>query len=90
LPERDRTKFTWSIHHGTCLDGSDAKIKYFRTMNMWFVDDLDAMTVPGRPFCWRVGEPGAEKRVNVVLNATSKHSPMYPRGIDQLYLTKRH
>lgn len=43
--ERDRGKFRWVIHHATCLAGAMAKILYLRTMNAWFLDDLEKWTL---------------------------------------------
>jgi hypothetical protein len=41
---RDRSTFNWAILHATCLAGALPKLVYLRTMNAWFLDDLDAYT----------------------------------------------
>jgi hypothetical protein len=83
---RNRTKFSWVLLHATCLNGAAAKIKYFRTMNAWFLDDLDASAVNGKQFCWSI----AGNATIVQLGAATPHSINYPTETDPIYLEPRH
>lgn len=83
--DRDRGKFFWSILHATCLNGAQAKLAYLRTMNAWFLDDLDAMT-KATDSCL-VLDDGTTVSTK---GAVTKHSPKYTLVTDSVYLRDRH
>lgn len=82
--ERTRSKFFWKILHATCISGAAAKILWLRTMNAWYLDDLDGMTK--QPYCLVV--PGGDEVRDVT--ATTQHSAKYSTGTDQKFLAERH
>ena len=77
-----RKSFSWVLHHATCLDGAHSKMIYFRTMNMWFLDDLDALHLP---LCLRL--PDGKKLWS---SKSTAHSATFTRDTDSKYLQKRH
>eukprot|EP00744_Colponema_vietnamica_P025198 GILI01036966.1.p1 GENE.GILI01036966.1~~GILI01036966.1.p1 ORF type:complete len:398 (-),score=76.26 GILI01036966.1:106-1173(-) len=95
---RERSTFTWKLLHATCLNGAIQKMIYLRTMNAWFLDDLDQFTHGTNV----VGEDNIRaaakycisdlegKQVQQSRTLTTIHSPKYEQRTDPLYLKKRH
>jgi hypothetical protein len=84
--DRDRSKFTWKILHATCINGAHAKLLYLRTVNAWFLDDLDSMTNKAGGYCLRLPD-GSTTQGNT---AKTKHSEKYTTATDDRYLQKLH
>ncbi|KEG11374.1 hypothetical protein DQ04_02691070 [Trypanosoma grayi] len=89
----------WIMMHATCLSGARDKIRYFKTIKAWFLEELDEMTgspSSPKPFC--VILPAAVKNSaggggDVVYNVfgTTPHSDLYDEmAPDSTYLQDRH
>jgi hypothetical protein len=83
--ERDRRKFEWKLLHATCLGGAHAKLLYLRTMNAWFLDELDNITT--REYCI-VDSSGAT--FTNPPSVRTIHGSKYTTAIDESFLSKRH
>lgn len=83
--DRNQTKFFWKILHATCISGAQAKLLYLRTMNAWFLDDLDKLTTPG-PYCLALPD-GSESPGHT---AVTQHSSKYTTETDPRFLEPRH
>jgi hypothetical protein len=86
--DRNRKKFFFRMLHATCLSGALNKIKYLRTMNAWYLDDLDKMTHTdsnNREYCLRLPD-GTEVKSKL----RTIHSPGYTLDEDRTYLKTRH
>jgi hypothetical protein len=84
--ERNRTKFFWKILHATCINGAYAKMLYLRTMNAWFLDDLDALTKAPQGYCLLM----PDGTISTGHRSTTKHSKVYSDKTDDTYLASRH
>lgn len=97
--ERNRSKFHWIMHHATCLSGAMAKVSYLRTINAWFLDDLEEwekkqnrQSEQGEDaagWCWTLTS-GETVRVKSLEGEKTPFSPKYVREIDQTFLQRRH
>ncbi|RNF13851.1 uncharacterized protein Tco025E_06184 [Trypanosoma conorhini] len=88
----------WVAMHATCLSGAKDKIRYFKTIKAWFLDELDAKTgtvSSPKPFCVLLppspdATVPAKRLVHGVL-ATTTHSDAYKEMLpDSKYLQQRH
>ena len=64
--ETNRQKFQWRILHATCISGALKKMAWLRTVNAWFLDDLDGLT--GHPSSSSPPSQGAPVVVAVPLD----------------------
>ena len=101
---RDRSSFDWVIHHATCLAGALPKLVYLRTINAWFLDDLDAFTGAVNHTSSDARNRGDMKRTYCLRLPTSPpedyeqsrdvqtvHSPKYSTQLrDDIFLQQRH
>lgn len=99
MMERDRSKFKWVIHHATCLSGAMAKILYLRTMNAWFLDDLEDWTSNvtndissnrTKDWCWWSPKNGIVTTTSTM--GKIRFSSKYPANgtTDEKFLQRRH
>ncbi len=95
LMDRNPANFKWVIHHATCLAGAMAKILYLRTMNAWFLDQLEEWsTTTKSDWCWI--SPNQENVVAGIIRVKEmgkiQFSSKYPpKGqTDETFLQKRH
>jgi hypothetical protein len=104
MMERDRSKFKWVVHHATCLSGAMAKILYLRTMNAWFLDDLEEWSNNNNnsdknEWCWILppfSSSSSNENDEMIKKVTEmgriRFSPKYPgQGkTDEQFLQRRH
>jgi hypothetical protein len=101
--DRNRSKFFWSILHATCLSGAQKKLIWLRTVNAWYLDELDAYTKlkskgggdDSATYCLLLPKQltaGGSQDVRVQQSATVQtvHSSAYTTDIDNAFLASRH
>ncbi|RNF05875.1 hypothetical protein TraAM80_04254 [Trypanosoma rangeli] len=88
----------WVAMHATCLSGAKDKIRYFKTIKAWFLDELDAKTgTTSSPkfFCVllppSLDATAPTKRILHGVVGTTTHSDAYKEMTpNPAYLRKRH
>ena len=88
--ERDAKKFGWKLLHATCLGGAHAKMLYLRTMNAWFLDELDALT--SSEYCIMVTPDNSSSPTSAKNDPTIRtvHGETYTTATDETFLKQRH
>ena len=97
IPEREPSKFKWVILHATCLSGAMSKIIWLRTMNAWFLDELEEWRrKPRGEVCWMSYNNNKNEDMNKKVEVSSSlpeilYSKKYPVGkTDDKFLERRH